>query len=135
MFNHPYRLALVGDLHLLAKGSSLRFNDFDVFFSEHKLRLAELLREKARLGLVSQTFISGLDQLWWLFFKGKFRPQARLSPPARRRGVQNFWLTCPSIQVLEGLTTDRVGRKRYRSIKKRIAKKLVKLAQRRLWVF
>jgi hypothetical protein len=125
----------VGDLHLLAKTSNCRFNDFDVFFSEHKLRLAELLREKARLGLVSHTFVSSLDQLWWLFFKCKFRPQARLSPQPHRRGMQNFWLTCPSIQVLEGLTTDRVNRKRYRSIKKRIAKKLVKLAQRRLWVF
>lgn len=122
----------MGDLHFLGKSSNLRFNDFDIFFSEHKLRLTELLREKARLGLVSQTFINNLDQLWWLFFKGKFRPQARLSPSARRRGIQNFWLTCPSVQVLEGITADRVNRKRYRSIKKRIAKKLVKLAQRRL---
>jgi hypothetical protein len=63
VFNHPYRLALVGDLHLSTKGGSLRFNDFDIFFSEHKLRLVELLREKVRLGLVSQTFLSGLDQL------------------------------------------------------------------------
>jgi len=130
---------LIGDFCIQVRSKKkLTITDVTLQLVEARDRSEQLINSKIELGLLRVEFREQFSQLWNTLYTrllldiAYYKSNKNNIAWREKRTLSNFNLTCDAIQVMNNYNISSFKNKRFRSIKKRITKKIVKRTGRRL---